>query len=82
MTADELLSDGCCSVTEAAKFLGCGRSMESGRLVYIKFGRRRVIPRRRWLSWQANYGTRRPLDSEARISENPKELRRTGGIQP
>ena len=52
MTRDEameLVQEGCASVDEAARFLGIRRAklyleMEVGRLVYLKIGRRRVIP--------------------------------------
>lgn len=49
--ADDLVAEGLLSVGEAARFLSLSRStlyelMESGRLVYVKLGRARRIPRR------------------------------------
>lgn len=47
----EVVAAGLMSVEEAARFLSVSRStlyelMESGRLVYVKLGRARRIPRR------------------------------------
>ena len=52
----DLLVDGCVSVAEAAKFTGLGRTsiyaaMDSGELVSIKRGRRRLVPRRALVAW-------------------------------
>jgi excisionase family DNA binding protein len=46
-----LVEDGCLDVPAAAEFSGMGRSwlyeqMQAGTLVYLKCGRRRLIPRR------------------------------------
>lgn len=48
---DEVVADGLMSVADTARFLSVSRSMlyefmESGRLVYVKLGRARRIPRR------------------------------------
>lgn len=49
--ASDLVAEGLLSVGEAARFLSLSRTtlyelMESGRLVYVKLGRARRIPRR------------------------------------
>jgi excisionase family DNA binding protein len=47
--SDRLVSDGLCTVPEAARFLGISRAklyqmMDSGELPYCKLGRNRRIP--------------------------------------
>jgi hypothetical protein len=49
--AEELLADGCCDLTGAIGFTGLSRSqlyveMQSGALLFVKVGRRTLIPRR------------------------------------
>ena len=48
---DDLVADGCLSVSDATAFSGIGLSqlyteMASGRLPYVQHGRRRLIPRK------------------------------------
>ena len=58
MTPEELLADGCLSVKQAAEFLSIGLTstyaeMESGRLAYLKIGRRRVVPKKELIRFAA-----------------------------
>lgn len=58
--ASDLVAEGLLSVGEAARFLSLSRStlyelMESGRLVYVKLGRARRIPRRAVVALAASH---------------------------
>ena len=51
MVNGEVAADGALSVDDAMKFTGLGRSelykrMEAGTLVFVKIGKRRLIPKR------------------------------------
>jgi excisionase family DNA binding protein len=51
MARDDMLADGLVTVTEAATFLGVGRTtvyvlMDSGQLHFVKIGKCRRIPKR------------------------------------
>lgn len=63
MTSQEresLLNDGCLHIAEAARFSGLSKSslylaMERGDLLYVKVGRRRLIPRAGLIQWLAEH---------------------------
>jgi excisionase family DNA binding protein len=49
-SSEQLVEDGAVDVTEASRFTSLGRTflyglMDSGRLKFIKLGKRRLIPR-------------------------------------
>jgi len=56
--ASEVLADGCMSIAEAVRFSGLSRStlyaaMDHGELVFVKVGRRRLLPRQSLVQWLA-----------------------------
>ena len=56
--AIELLADGALSVAEAVRFASVSRAtlyaaMSAGELVFVKRGRRRLIPKRALVAWLA-----------------------------